>query len=112
MSSLADIADEHELKTGRRQEGIFYSARTFFAKVTNGIGHVVAGVALDIIDFPRGVAASEIDPQKIYYLGLIDGPFAMIWGLIAAVIYAGYKIDKAEHQRIRTGLDEKAANAG
>ena len=66
--------------TGRRQEGIFYSARTFFAKVTNGIGHVVAGVALDIIDFPQGVEASQIHPDKIYALGVLDGPFAMIWG--------------------------------
>jgi Na+/melibiose symporter-like transporter len=32
LSSLADVADEHELATGRRQEGIFYSARTFLAK--------------------------------------------------------------------------------
>jgi GPH family glycoside/pentoside/hexuronide:cation symporter len=107
MSALADIADDHELSTGRRQEGIFYSARTFFAKVTNGIGHVVAGVALDIIDFPRGVAASEIHPDKIYALGIIDGPFAMIWGLIAAVIYAGYRIDRAYHTRIQEALLEK-----
>jgi GPH family glycoside/pentoside/hexuronide:cation symporter len=108
MSALADIADEHELKTGRRQEGIFYSARTFFAKATNGVGHIVAGIALDIIDFPQGVEASQIHPDKIYALGIVDGPFAMVWGLIAAIIYAGYKIDKAYYERIRKGLQEKA----
>ena len=100
MSALADIADEHESETGRRQEGIFYSARTFFAKVTNGIGHVVAGIALDIIEFPQGVAASEIHPDKIYALGIIDGPFAMIWGLIAAALYGGYKLDQKRHAEI------------
>jgi len=26
MSALADVADENELKTGMRQEGIYYSA--------------------------------------------------------------------------------------
>jgi len=108
MSALADIADEHELNTGRRQEGIFYSARTFFAKVTNGIGHVVAGIALDIIEFPQGVAARDIHPDKIYALGIIDGPFAMIWGLIAAGIYAGYRIDKAYHQNVQTQLMKKS----
>jgi Na+/melibiose symporter-like transporter len=30
MSALADIADEHELNTGIRQEGVFYAARAFF----------------------------------------------------------------------------------
>jgi GPH family glycoside/pentoside/hexuronide:cation symporter len=112
MSALADIADEHELNTGRRQEGIFYSARTFFAKATNGVGHIVAGIALDIIDFPRGVAASEIHPDKIYALGIIDGPFAMVWGLIAAVIYSGYKIDKAYHERISLELQERQKREG
>jgi glycoside/pentoside/hexuronide:cation symporter, GPH family len=108
MSALADIADDHELKTGRRQEGIFYSARTFFAKVTNGIGHVVAGIALDVIEFPQGVPASQIHPDKIVALGIIDGPFAMIWGLIAAAIYAGYRIDKAYHAEVQSALKERA----
>ncbi|HIG40776.1 MAG TPA: MFS transporter [Gammaproteobacteria bacterium] len=107
MSALADIADEHELATGRRQEGIFYSARTFFAKATNGIGHVVAGIALDIIEFPQGVPASEIPADKIYALGVIDGPFAMVWGLISAILYAGYKIDKASHARVQQGLESR-----
>ena len=38
MSALADIADEHELATGRRQEGIFYSARTFARPSGSGGG--------------------------------------------------------------------------
>ena len=42
MSALADIADEHELNTGIRQEGVFYAARAFFSKTSNGIGHVIA----------------------------------------------------------------------
>ena len=104
MSALADIADDHERNTGRRQEGIFYSARTFFAKVTNGIGHVVAGIALDVIEFPQGVAASEIAPEKIVALGIIDGPFAMIWGLLAAVIYRGYRIDRRYHSQVQADL--------
>ncbi len=108
MSALADIADDHELKTGRRQEGIFYSARTFFAKVTNGIGHVVAGIALDVIEFPQGVPANQIHPDKIAALGIIDGPFAMIWGLIAAAIYAGYRIDKAYHAEVQSELNARA----
>ena len=46
MSALADVADENELKTGMRQEGIYYSARAFFGKASNAFGHVVAGWAL------------------------------------------------------------------
>ena len=65
---------------------------------------MVAGVALDVIEFPQGVPASEIAPEKIYALGIIDGPFAMVWGLIAAVIYSGYRIDKKYHTEVQRDL--------
>lgn len=107
MSALADIADEHDLKTGRRQEGIFYSARTFFAKTTNGIGHVIAGVALDFIEFPTGAVPGTIDADKIFALGVIDGPFAMVWGLIAACFYSGYRINKSYHFKIQQQLEAR-----
>jgi len=109
MSALADIADEHDLKTGRRQEGIFYSARTFFAKTTNGIGHVVAGIALDVIEFPTHAVPGEVPAEKIFSLGVVDGPFAMVWGLIAACLYAGYRIDKRYHADIQRQLEARGA---
>ena len=59
MSALADIADEHELNTGIRQEGVFYAARAFFSKTSNGIGHVIAGVALDFIAFPKNAVPGD-----------------------------------------------------
>ncbi len=72
MSALADVADEHELATGRRQEGIFYSARTFFSKLTSGLGHLLAGIAIDVIGYParrqgrrgRSRRAVEAGPRR------------------------------------------------
>jgi len=107
MSALADIADDHELTTGRRQEGVFYSARTLFAKTTNGIGHVVAGVALDLIGFPTGAVPGTIAEDKIFALGLVDGPFAMAFGLLGACLYTGYRIDRRRHTEIRERLAER-----
>lgn len=108
MSALADVADEHELNTGRRQEGIFYAARTFFAKVTNGIGHLVAGIALDFYIFlPSGARPGEVPEDVLFRLGVVDGPFAMIFGLIAAVIYGGYRIDRTYHEKITDKLAER-----
>ncbi len=111
MSALADVADAHELRTGRRSEGVFYSARTFFAKTTNGIGHIVAGVALDLIEFPAHAVPGEIDAEKIMALGIVDGPFAMVWGVIASLLYRGYRIDRARHATIRAQLMQRRAAA-
>jgi len=104
MSALADIADEHELNTGIRQEGVFYAARAFFSKTSNGIGHVIAGVALDFIAFPANAVPGKIPEETLFNLGLIDGPFAMIWGLIAVFFYARYKITKGSHAEIQKKL--------
>ena len=46
MSMIGDIIDENELVTGLRQEGLFYSARAFFAKASYSFGHFFAGVML------------------------------------------------------------------
>lgn len=47
---VADIADGHELATGKRQEGIFFSAVSFANKTTTGLGSLIGGVGLDLID--------------------------------------------------------------
>jgi Na+/melibiose symporter-like transporter len=48
-----------------------------------------------------------ITESMLFNLGLLDGPFAMIWGLIAAFFYSGYKITKKYHKDIRDKLEQK-----
>lgn len=108
MSALADVADDHELNTGRRQEGIFYSARTFVGKATGAFGLLIGGIAIDIIGWPTGVqSADQVDPETIYSLGLIEGPIAAIPSLFAIFFYARYKITKQRHEEIRAQLDAR-----
>ena len=110
-SALADVVDEHELLSGRRQEGVFYSARTFFGKLTSGLGHVVAGIAIDLIHFPVGAEPGSIDPTILFRLGVVAGPLTVIPALISVLFYAGYRIDKHRHAEIRSELDRRLAAA-
>jgi Na+/melibiose symporter-like transporter len=107
MSTLADIADEHELTTGRRQEGIFYAARSFFAKASSGLGHLLAGIAIDLIKFPAGAEPGSIDPDIVYRLGLVDGPIAIIPGLIAISFYLQYSLTRERHTQIQDELKQR-----
>ncbi len=107
MSALADIADEHELNTGRRQEGIFYAARSFFAKASSGFGHLLAGIAIDLINFPAGAKPGTIEPAIIFKLGLVDGPIAIIPGLIAIGFYLQYHLTRERHSQIQAELKER-----
>jgi len=105
MSALADVADDHELNTGRRQEGIFYSARTFVGKATSAFGLLIGGIAIDLIGWPTGVkSAAEVEPDVIFNLGLIEGPIAALPSVFAIYFYAKYRITKARHQEIRAAL--------
>lgn len=112
MSALADIADEHELATGRRQEGIFYSARTFFAKSTSAVGHLIGGIALDLIEFPSKAVPGEVPLETIYKLGIVYGPMAMVPGLASMFFYRRYKINRTRLREIQVSIAaQKAATA-
>lgn len=104
MSALADVADEHELESGLRQEGIFYASRIFFSKAINGLGHAVAGVMLDVIKFPQGSRPGAVPETVIKNLGISTGLMMLIPSAIAIAFYAGYNIDKRTHARIREQL--------
>jgi Na+/melibiose symporter-like transporter len=104
MSALADIADEHELETGRRQEGVFYAARTFFGKLTSSLGHLLAGIAIDVIGFSPGAQPGSVPADVIFRLGLLDGPIAVGPAVISIFFYALYNIDKKRHAETQAKL--------
>jgi Na+/melibiose symporter-like transporter len=104
MSALADIADDHELLTGRRQEGMFFAARTFFGQLSSGLGHLLAGLSIDLINFPKGAKPGHVAEDVLFKLGLIDGPLASLPAIIALFFYARYQITKQRHAEIQREL--------
>jgi GPH family glycoside/pentoside/hexuronide:cation symporter len=107
LSALADVADEYELQTGLRQEGVFYAARTFFAKMTSALGTVLAGFAIDFIHFPHGAKPGHVAGEVLFKLGLIDGPISSVPALLAVFFYARYRIDKQRHAEIQRELEQR-----
>ena len=97
-SMLADIVEQSEMRTGRREEGLFFAARTFAAKATSGVGAFIAGFALDWIHFPRDAVAGEVPADVIFDLGLIYGPSLMILYLLALGAISFYQITRDGHQ--------------
>jgi GPH family glycoside/pentoside/hexuronide:cation symporter len=102
-SMVADVVDEHELITGLRQEGIFFSSVSFSNKMTSGIGTVAAGFALALIDWPTGAAvqtAADIAPETIAWLGLIYGPIVSGFALVSAYCYSKYGLNRQRHAEV------------
>ncbi|MEZ7979649.1 MAG: MFS transporter [Myxococcota bacterium] len=109
-SMVADVVDEHELATEKRQEGIFFAATFFAGKATMGIGAILSGFALDFIAWPRGSdiqTAADIPAETLFDLGIIYGPIFGIFGLVAAWCFSNYRLSRERHAEILGALAER-----
>lgn len=109
-SALADIVDENELATGRRQEGIMFSTSSFSAKFATGMGSFFAGIALDLIAWPRGVAirtAADVAPETVVRLGLVYGPLMLGFSVVTVWCYSHYQLTRERHADILAELERR-----
>lgn len=114
-SMVADIVDEYELETGKRQEGIFFAASSFSAKATSGVGSIVAGFALDIIDWPRGAhirTAADVPAETIVDLGIVYGPLVASFGFLSIWCYSHYTLTRERHAEILDILEARRVGSG
>jgi Na+/melibiose symporter-like transporter len=113
LSLLADLADEHEWRTGQRQEGIFYATRAFFAKLDIAVGKFFAGVVLDFIAIGTVTAdnVALIPQEKKDLIGWVEGPVIVIPGIIAAWFYSRTTLSKERVDAIRDALDQRRRGA-
>ena len=106
-SMMADAADEHEYLYGQRREGLYFAGLGFAGKAATGLGVMVAGVALDLIRFPRaaGQEVAAVLPQAMQdRLVSIWGPVPAIIAVAALLILAAYGITRARHEQIASEL--------
>ena len=106
-SMLADIADEIELDTGLRREGVIYAFRAFSGKATGAIGITLGGFLLSAIEFPTNASRGSIPDDMVWNLGFIAGPGTSIFSLIALGFYLMYRIDHSRHAEILKALEIK-----
>ena len=106
-SMLADVADEHELDTGIRREGVLYSARAFSAKASAAFGTMFGGILLSAIDFPENAVRGTVPPETVWNLGLIAGPATSIFSLLALGFYLRYEINRRRHAEVVAALGRR-----
>jgi GPH family glycoside/pentoside/hexuronide:cation symporter len=109
LSMIGDVIDENELLTGLRQEGLFYSARAFFAKAANSFGHFFAGVMLDVfVRLPFGAVPGQLGEGVLLRLGITAGPIMGLSALISLVFYSRYNLNRERHQKILKALADRS----
>lgn len=108
-SMMADIADEHELTSGRRQEGIFFGAASFAGKSASAFGHVLAGIVIDLIAFPAQAEPGAIPADKLTELGLFNGPMMAMVMAVGVIYFTRYDLSRQRHAEILQTLRERNA---
>jgi Na+/melibiose symporter-like transporter len=114
-SMVADTMDEGELRTGKRQEGMYASAVAFTGKSASGVGSFLAGIALDIVAFPRVMAegvAPAVSPESIFALGLVVGPGLMVLWLCSLIFLSRYRITREHHWETHAELERRHLERG
>tara|TARA_A100001035_G_scaffold6870_2_gene4863 strand:- start:1470 stop:2957 length:1488 start_codon:yes stop_codon:yes gene_type:complete len=108
-SQLVDVADQHELNTGERSEGVIFSVRSFGIKATSGVGGLLGGFGLEFIGFPENAEVGGLAEETLTGLLFLNGPLYLIMYLLAVVFMTMYQIDKKTHQDILAELEAKRA---
>lgn len=99
-SMLSDSIDEHELDSGRREEGLFFAARSFATKASYGLGSFFAGIGLDVISFPRGASPETVPAEAVMHLAIFSGPVMFLLFAATVVISHRYPLTEERHRQI------------
>jgi GPH family glycoside/pentoside/hexuronide:cation symporter len=98
-SMVADVAEDSEVTTGRRSEGVFTAATSFVQKATSGVGIFASSLLLGVIGFPRNAAPGAVDADVVRTLGLVYVPLVSVLYVLAGLFLWSYRIDRATHEQ-------------
>ena len=79
-SMMADVVEESQSRTGRRNEGVFFAGSFFVQKCTSGLGIAVAGSILALAGLQDKIDPATASPDKVDHLVLM---FILIYGSLA-----------------------------
>ena len=109
---LPDVADELQLETGRRQEGILNSAMMLTQKVSFGLGSFIAGLFIDFAGFEGVEVIGDVTRDMALRLGWLYGPGLMVFTVVGIAIYSRYRLSRRRYAEIRAELDRPDYDAG
>lgn len=105
----ADIVEDHELRTGRRAEGVMAAASLFVAKTTSGVGIFASTALLALVRFPQNAKPENLDPEIVRHLALIYVPVLLLMNVGAILFMLRYRITRESHAATLTALAVRRA---
>jgi Na+/melibiose symporter-like transporter len=97
-SMVADVVEDAAVKTGRRSEGLLFSANNLVPKLSVAVGGFLATLLLAAVNFPIHAQQGSVDPAIMTRLATLYLPIAASFGVISILILLGYGIDQKKHE--------------
>ncbi len=105
-----DSIEWDELRTGRRNEGIYFGMMAFLRKISGAISIFIALQVLGWFGYqspPEGATFFTQSPATLMAIRILIGPFGALLLLSAIVIAWFYPMTRERHKRILRLLEKK-----
>tara|TARA_B110000503_G_scaffold13903_2_gene19004 strand:+ start:6153 stop:7574 length:1422 start_codon:yes stop_codon:yes gene_type:complete len=109
VSLWADILDEQELATGRRQEGVVFAAGSFVGKATTGAGSLLAGIVIDLSGIAPGAQPGDVSQSVLQSLGWFTLITITSLAMVAFFFFTRLHLSRADHAKFRSLLADEGS---
>jgi GPH family glycoside/pentoside/hexuronide:cation symporter len=109
-----DVIEWDELRTGRRQEGIYYGVMNFVRKTTGALAIFIALQVLGWFGYqspPEGATFFQQSATTLGAIRFLIGPLGAVLLFSAITMAWFYPLTREKHARIRRLLEKKKARA-
>lgn len=108
-SMVADVVEESEVRTGRRSEGLVFSADNMARKFVSSFGVFIAGLILTFVAFPVRAHPGQVDGNVLNHLILMwMGSITLFIGG-SIVVLSFFPITRERHENNLRILAERGA---
>ena len=113
FSMTTEALDEHEVVHGVRIEALYFAGLILAGKSANGLGAVVSGVTLQLIEFPATTAGAvaTLPEHTTRLLGLAYGPGAAVFVVATLLVLLRYPLNREKHRLIMAELQTRKTAA-
>ena len=106
---LADVVEENEVRTGQREEGVFFAANIFVQKCVSGLGVFTTAALLATAGFPAHANPGAVPAQTLTRLGQYYVVAIVLLNLASMACVYVFRITRAHHARNLEILAERRA---
>lgn len=103
-SMVADVADEDEILSGERREGLYVGVFSFVRKLAGAVGVALAFAVLDQVGFEQGVQNSD---AVLWAIRAMTALAPLVFVLGSAWVARGYPLGAARHREVLEEIERR-----